>query len=109
MTLNSKCAALGSFSAKQGLGAYADAMEAIYVDDDMHGFLHAEPVFVVSAIGFTASVFASCARLHGLVLNFGNGKTEAILSLRGPSAKAIRQEIEAVGGILTEYMLLSVW
>ena len=46
--------------------------------------------------------------MNGLVLNDGAGKTEAILSLRGPGAKGLRQEIEAVGGILTERVLLRI-
>ena len=71
-------------------------------------FWHDDPVFIISAIAFTANVFANRARLHGLVLNFGNGKTEAILSLRGPSAKALRQAIEALGSILTEEVSVRV-
>ena len=53
-------------------------------------------------------MIADRARLHGLVLNFGPGKTEAILVLRVPGAKAMRQEVEAVGGALTELFAMRV-
>ena len=82
--------------------------EAIYADDAMHGFLHLEPVFVVSAVGFTAHAIADRARIHGIELNFGAGKTEAILSLRGPGAKALRQEIEVVSGIFADKFTVRV-
>ena len=89
-------------SAQLGFKTSTEEAAAVYSDDAMRGFLHFGALFVASVVGFTVQVFDSRARAHGLALNFGVGKTEAILVLRGTEAKALRQEIAAVGGISAE-------
>ena len=64
----------GILSAQLGADSHTEDGEAIYADDDMHGFLHPDPFFIVSAISFTAKTFVACARAHALELNFGPGK-----------------------------------
>ena len=85
----------GTLSAQLGVDARTGEVEAVYADDARHGFLHIDPFFVVGAMRVSAQALVSCARTHGLELNFGPGKTEAVLSLRGPGAKALRLDIEA--------------
>ena len=57
------------------------------------------PYCIASTISFPAQAFVVCARAHALELNFGPGKTEAVVSLRGQGAKALQLEIVAGGGI----------
>ena len=87
---------------------YTDDLESVYADDVMHGCLHESRVFVAAAVQFIAEQMLRVTRKYGLLLNFCAGKTEAILSLRGPGANSLRMKIEAVGGILTERFTLRV-
>ena len=48
------------------------------------------------------------AKGFGLTLNFGPGKTEAVLALRGPSAKACKAHILESGGLLCDEFTLRV-
>ena len=85
-----------------------EALEAFYADDATHGFLHCDAVFVARAVGFTAGVFDDVARRHGLLLNLGPGKTEAVVSLRGSGAVGLRRQLAVDGGIATERFILRV-
>ena len=74
-------------------------MEAVYADDAMHGCLHESPVFMDAAIQFAAEQMQIVTRRYGLALNYGRGKTEAILALRGPGVKDCKAQIQAAGGL----------
>ena len=93
-------------SAQLGVDTSTEEAEAVY--DALHAFVHQGPFFIVDAIGFTAHALVSCARMHGLDLNFWPGRTEAILSLRGPGAHALRVEIDTLKGILAGDLLIRV-
>ena len=86
-------------SAQLGADTSTDDAEAVNADDATHGFLRPGRFFIVNAIILTAQAFVACARAHALELNFGPGKTEAVLSLLGQGARALRLDIEACGGI----------
>ena len=81
----------------------------MYADDVMHAFTHKDPNYVVESVRFTASALVQVAGRHGLSLNFGPGNTEALLSLRGVGAKAIRKAIFSDGGLCVGHRLAPCW
>ena len=95
-------------SAQDGLDTTTDDAEAVYADDVMYAFAHNEPSFIAEAVRLTAAALVHVAALHGLTLNFGPGKTEALLALRGPGAKALRKDIVSDGGIRVGAAMLRV-
>ena len=98
----------GILSARDGLDTTTDDAEVAYADDVMHAYVHKDPSFIAEAIRFTAAALVHVAALHGLKLNFGPGKTEALLSLRGSGAKALRKAIVSDGGLCVGPAMLSV-
>ena len=98
----------GFLAARDDLDTTTDDAEVVYADDVMHAFAHKEPSFIVEAVRFTAAALVHVAALHGLTLNFGPGKTEALLALRGSGAKALRKDIVSDGGIRVGAALLRV-
>ncbi len=72
----------------------------MYADDAMHGVVHESACFVVKAIAFTDEDFNVAAERHGLLLNFGTGKTEAILALRATGSKMLKKKFLAMVALL---------
>ena len=81
----------GFLASLDGFDSTTDDAEVVYADDVMHAFTHKDAGFVAESVRCTASALVQVAGRHGLALNFGPGRTEAVLSLRGTSAKAIRE------------------
>ena len=98
----------GFLASLDGFDSTTDDAEVVYADDVMHAFTHKDAGFVAESVRLTASVFVQVVGRHGLTLNFGPGKTEAVLSVRGTSAKAIRKTISCDGGLLVGAALLRV-
>ena len=80
----------GILSAQLVVVTSTEEAEADYADDALHAFVNQNPFFIVDAMCFTAQALVASARMHGLVLNFGPGSTEAILSFCGSSAHGLR-------------------
>ena len=72
--------------------------EVTYVDDE--GFLIAAqtPRILVAAVHALLEALCQTFRAFGLIINFGPGKTEIMVQLRGRNAAVTKQELKNAGG-----------
>ena len=64
-----------------------------YMDDEAMFMEDTDPRQLVFKVQKAAEIIYAVFRLHGLRLNFGTGKTEALVFLRGRGSKAVRKEL----------------
>ena len=73
--------------------------DALYADDD--AFMIVAPAMLLTArLVEAATIVAKGFGRHGLTLNFGAGKTEAVCRFAGPGAKAAARELDEGGSRL---------
>ena len=63
-------------------GHTAQETEEAYADDCVYLLRHEDPEKLLAAVRFTTEEFCKAAERHGLSVNFGVAKTEALLVLR---------------------------
>ena len=63
-----------------------------YIDDEALFMEDIDPQLLLHKVQRAAEIMYAVFRLHGLRLNFGTGKTEALILLRGRGSKAVKKE-----------------
>ena len=89
-----------SFFGLEGEGGGQTITRVAYVDDAVIPIVAPAPL-IVARLVTTASVAKLVYENHGLELNFGAGKSEAVMSFHGPGAQQARRQVfTELGGIL---------
>ena len=63
-------------------------------DENQYLLRHEDPEKLLAAVRFTTEEFCKAAEKHGLTVNFGVAKTEALLVLGGAGENKVKGEIK---------------
>ena len=80
-------------------GPPVPTVEVSYVDDTLYYSIQESAKAVVHRLAAMAGIFLWQLYLHGMKVNFGTGKTEAVLALRGAQARQLMRTLCDQGGI----------
>jgi hypothetical protein len=69
-----------------------------YVDDCVFAIINASQEALIEQLQRAGKIVSDTFARHAFVLNFGPGKTEAVIALRGKGAKAIKLTFSIVKG-----------
>ena len=83
------------WTAAPGNDASEDALSVTWADDIAVMIQHGLAAQLVESLPTILSVFVDRLAERGLILNYGAGKTEVLLLLRGPKSVACRRELYA--------------
>ena len=89
------------FVPAEGVVATAEASDVSYVDDGVIPFSAKSPAKVIRKAKAIASSVVTVFSSHGLVINFGAGKSEFLLAFSGPGSAQARHDVFTVqSGVL---------
>ncbi len=85
----------GCLGSGLGLDANTDQLEAMYVDDATHGFLHVTPRFVVGAAGWILPTDGSCCMCTWAIAPFWllAKKSGAQSGVKRPWCKGVEERV----------------